>query len=49
MLELNNPIRFWYFCYKCTADIIFLCDTVRFKLQFRNPYQTVMNYTPDIS
>ena len=48
MLESNNPIRLWCFFYKCIADIIFLCETVLFKSLFRTPYETVMNYTPDI-
>ena len=49
MLDSNNPIRLWCFCYKFTADIIYLCATGRFELQGLIPYETVMNYTPDIS
>ena len=49
MIESNTPIIIWWFFYEWTADIISPCATGRFKLQGRNPYETVMNYTPDIS
>ena len=49
MLELNNPIRFWCFCYEYTADIIYLCGRGCFELWGWTPYETVMNYTPYIN
>ena len=49
MIELNTPIRLWCFCYTYTSDIISLCATGCFELQVQNTYETVMNYTPDIS
>ena len=48
MLELNNPIRLWYFCYEYTDGIIYLYAIGRFELQGWIPYDTVINYTPDI-
>ena len=48
MFESNTPIWLWFFCYKYTAGIIYLCAIVRFKFQGRTPYETVMNYRPYI-
>ena len=49
MQSTNTPVRLWCFCYEYCADILSLCATGRFDLQGRKPYETVMNYTPDIS
>ena len=49
MLESDIPIRLWCFCYEYITDILSLCDTGRFEFQGQNPYETVMNYTPNIS
>ena len=49
MLESNNPIRLWCFYYKYTADILSLCAIGHFEFQGWTSYETVMNYTPDIS
>ena len=49
MQSTNTPVRLWCFCYEYCADILSLCATGRFDLQGRTPYETVMNYTPDIS
>ena len=48
IIEFNNTIILWCFCYEYTADIISLCDTGLFELQVQNPYETVMSYTSDI-
>ena len=49
MLESNTPIYPCCFCYEYIYNILYLCDTVRFEFQGQTPYETVMNYTPDIS
>ena len=45
----QTPIRLWCFCYEYSADVLSLLATGRFELKGRTPYETVMNYTPDIS
>ena len=49
MIDSNNPILLWCFCYEYTADIIYLCATGCFESQGRTLHETVMNYTPAIS
>ena len=49
MRSTNTPIRLWCFCYEYSADVLNLCASGRYDLQGRTPYESVMNYTPDIS
>ena len=49
MSTTGTPVRLWCFCFEYAADILSLCATGRYELQERTPYETVLNYTPDIS
>ena len=50
MLELNIPIRLWYFFLnKLLIFFPFVIYFGRLELQVLNPYGKVMNYIPDIS
>ena len=49
MQKRNTLVRLWCFCYKYSADILYLLATGWFDLQGRSPYEVVMHYTPDIS
>ena len=49
MERYQVPLRLWCFAYEYAAEVLSLIVPGSFQLQNRTPYESVMNYTPDIS
>ena len=49
MQQTRTPVRLWCYAMEYAADVISLLATGRYELKGRTPYETVINYTPDIS
>ena len=49
MTKHDVPIRLWCFAYEYSAEVLSLLASGQYQLQHRTPYESVMNYTPDIS
>lgn len=49
MSTARTPVRLWCFCFEYAVGVLSLCVAGRFELQGRTPYETVLNYTLDIS